>query len=151
MEADRLNRWLTLVANVAVVAGIVFLAFELRQNNELLEAQARATLSANRLAHIDRLLAPENSALIVKSGSGEALTDDERFRYERLKHAIFVSWESAFREYQEGLADDLPIEGMRRSFDSYKGLLDTWNLRKDIYNKDFVEFVEKEVINDLQD
>jgi hypothetical protein len=151
LEANRLNRWLTLIANVAVVAGIVFLAFELRQNNELLEAQARATLSANRLAHIDRVLAPENSALIVKSGAGEALTEDERFRYERLKHAIFVAWEAAYREYQEGLADDLPIEGMRRSFDSYKGLLDTWNLRKDIYNKDFVGFLEKEVINDLQD
>ena len=151
MEADRLNRWLTLIANVAVVAGIVFLAFELRQNNELLEAQARATFSANRLTHIDRLLAPENSALVVKSRSGEALTDDERFRYDRLKQAIFVSWQSAYREYQEGLGDDLPIEGMRRSFDSYEGLLDTWKLRKGIYRKDFVEFLEKEVINDPQD
>jgi hypothetical protein len=149
LEADRLNRWLTLVANVAVVAGIVFLAFELRQNNELLEAQARATFTANRLTHIDRILAPENSALIVKSGSGEALTDDERFRYERLKHAIFVSWESAFREYQEGLADDLPIEGMRRSFDAYAGLLDTWIDRRDIYNEEFVSFVENQVIGDL--
>jgi hypothetical protein len=151
LEADRLSRWLTLIANIAVVAGIVFLAFEQRQNNELLEAQARATFTANRLTHIDRLLAPENSALIVKSESGETLTDDERFRYERLKHAVFVSWESAFREYQEGLADDLPIEGMRRSFDTYNGLLDTWKDRKDIYRKDFVEFLEKEVINDLQD
>ena len=146
MDTDRLNRWLTLVANLAVVAGIIFLALELRQNNDLLEAQARATLSANRLNHIDRILQPENSAIIVKAGNGQALTDDELFRYERLKHAIFVSWESDFHEYQEGLADDLPIEGMRRSFVTYKGLLDTWNRRKAIYSDNFVQFIENEVI-----
>jgi hypothetical protein len=144
-----LNRWLTLVVNLSVVAGILFLAFELRQNNKHLEAQARATLSANRLTHIDRLLVPDNSALITKAGSGEELTDDEKFRYERLKHAVFVSWESAFREFQEGFADDLPIEGMRRSFDAYAGLLDTWINRRHIYNEEFVSFMENQVIGDL--
>jgi hypothetical protein len=144
-----LNRWLTLVANLSVVAGILFLAFELRQNNRHLEAQARATLSAHRLTHIDRLLAPENSALITKAGSGEELTDDEQFRYDRLKHSVFVSWESAYREFQEGFAEDLPIVAMRRTFDSYPGLLDTWIDWRDIYNDEFVSFMENQVIGDL--
>jgi len=146
VDTDRLNRWLTLVANFAVVAGIIFLALELRQNNDLLEAQARATLTANRLDHIDRLLLPENSAIIVKANSGQTLTEDELFRFERLKHALFVSWESSIREYREGLVEHVPIEGMRRSFDSYDGLLDTWNQRKSIYSDDFVQFVEREVL-----
>ena len=42
MDSDRLNRWLTLGANVGVLIGIVFLAFELQQNNENLAAQQRA-------------------------------------------------------------------------------------------------------------
>jgi hypothetical protein len=32
MDLDRLNRWLNLLANIGVVAGIVFLAIEVGQN-----------------------------------------------------------------------------------------------------------------------
>ena len=41
MDTDKLNKSLTLIANLAVVAGIIFLAIELRHNNELLEAEIR--------------------------------------------------------------------------------------------------------------
>ena len=34
MNAERANQWLTLIANIGVVAGIVFLAIEIRQNTE---------------------------------------------------------------------------------------------------------------------
>jgi len=43
MNTDNLNRWLTLCANIGVVIGIIFLAFELQQNNELLKSQAQET------------------------------------------------------------------------------------------------------------
>ena len=43
MNVDAANRWITLVANVGVIAGIVFLAFQIRQNNELLSVQASYT------------------------------------------------------------------------------------------------------------
>jgi hypothetical protein len=151
LDIDRSNRWIALVANLAVVAGIVFLAYELRQNNKLLEAQARATQSANRLTHNDRLLAPENSALIVKARSGDQLTNDELFRYERLMHALFVSWESDYHEYREGLIENLPTEAMRRSFSTYAGLLDVWRARSDFYDEDFVRFVENQVIDGLNE
>ena len=39
MNADRLNQWLTLGANVGVLTGIVFLALEIRQNSELAKLQ----------------------------------------------------------------------------------------------------------------
>ena len=38
MDTDRLNRWLTLGANIGDLFGIVFLAIEVRQNNENLVA-----------------------------------------------------------------------------------------------------------------
>lgn len=40
MDSERLNRWLTLVSNFAVIAGIVFLAIELRQNTQQLDRAA---------------------------------------------------------------------------------------------------------------
>ncbi len=35
MDSDRLNRWLTLGANVGVLVGIIFLAIQIRQNSDL--------------------------------------------------------------------------------------------------------------------
>lgn len=41
MNVDQINRWLMLAANIGVIAGIVFLAVEIQQNNELMASQAR--------------------------------------------------------------------------------------------------------------
>ena len=46
MNLDNLNKWLTLVANLGVLAGIFFLAYEIRQNTDSLQSQTRATLFA---------------------------------------------------------------------------------------------------------
>ena len=41
---EKLNQWLTLVANVGVLLGIAFLAFEVQQNTDALHSQTRATI-----------------------------------------------------------------------------------------------------------
>jgi hypothetical protein len=45
MNADKVNKWLTLITNVVVIVGIVFLALELRKNSDLMKAQSRTTMS----------------------------------------------------------------------------------------------------------
>jgi len=37
MSMDNLNKWLTLFANIGVIAGIFFLGIELRQNSKSAE------------------------------------------------------------------------------------------------------------------
>ncbi len=46
MNTEALNRWLTLTANVGVIAGIVFLAVEIRQNTDMMRAQTRSSVTA---------------------------------------------------------------------------------------------------------
>ena len=43
MNADRVNRWLTLGANVGVVIGLILLLIEIDQNNDLARAQIHQT------------------------------------------------------------------------------------------------------------
>ena len=45
MDSDRLNRWLTLGANVGVLVGIIFLAIQIRQNSDLARLHFAADLS----------------------------------------------------------------------------------------------------------
>ena len=55
---DRVNKWLTLTANIGIVTGLIFLAIELNQNNVLMKANAYQERS-------DDLI--EISAMIVES------------------------------------------------------------------------------------
>ena len=56
MDADRLNRWLTLIANLGVVAGLVFLAVELNQNTKATIAEARWLILPIHATPIDYFL-----------------------------------------------------------------------------------------------
>jgi len=47
VNTSKINDRLTLLTNIAVVAGIVFLAVEIRQNNEFLQSEARYHLLTN--------------------------------------------------------------------------------------------------------
>ena len=49
MYFDKLNRWVSLVANIGVVAGIFFLAIELRQSNLATRIQARDSASQGHI------------------------------------------------------------------------------------------------------
>lgn len=40
MDLDRLNKWLTPIGNVAVLGGLVFLAFEIQQNTDAVRSAA---------------------------------------------------------------------------------------------------------------
>ena len=41
MNADNVNKWLTLSANIGVVIGLILLLVELDQNSDLVRAQGR--------------------------------------------------------------------------------------------------------------
>jgi len=70
LDTDRLNRWLTLVANVGVLVGLALLVFEIRQSNLLALSEIEQTRSDNLLQwrrewvtddHIVPLLLERNS------------------------------------------------------------------------------------------
>ena len=44
---ERLNQWLTLIANFGVILGIVFVVIEVRQNTDIGRAQTRAQQTAS--------------------------------------------------------------------------------------------------------
>ena len=66
MKSDKINRWLTLAANIGVLVGIVVLIVEIGQNTELMRAQmvqARADLLAAQFdAQINADFWPEIAA-----------------------------------------------------------------------------------------
>ena len=106
MDLDKLNRWLTLAANLGVVAGIVFLAIEIGQNQVLLEQSNRTLIRDQELAILSATqqeveqfnslraqiyLNREMSELWLSGRSGEFDDDVDRYRYNQLCGAWFIA------------------------------------------------------------
>ncbi len=45
MELDKLNKWLTLIANLGVLIGVFFLVLEIRQSNSIANREAASEIS----------------------------------------------------------------------------------------------------------
>ena len=106
VDFDKLNKWLTLLANLGVVAGLVFLAVEIRQNQVLLEQSHQAMLRDQELTMLNAThmeveqfndlraqiyLNEEISELWLNGRSGEFENEVDEYRYNQLCSAWFIA------------------------------------------------------------
>lgn len=101
---DRLNRWLTLGANLGVLLGLIILIVEVRQNAELTRATMGSGLN-DTLTQIELNLAnPEIAAAWVKSvRDPEGLSDVEARMVESHLVAVMLQWAHMFNMERAGL------------------------------------------------
>jgi hypothetical protein len=136
-----------ILANIGVIAGIVFLGIELRQNNDLLRAEARASrvtmsqgafLPLMQSSHLAEALGP---SLGAESGIDSLLVT---FYYQY----ILVGWEYSFFEVRLGALDEsaLPTNGWRGLFDLMPGLRAHFESRRGTLRPEFVDFMDSQVL-----
>ena len=104
MDSSKLNNWLSLIANVAVVGGIIFLAIEIRQNNELLRSESRQALLAND--HTSLVADLEHLDVIKKLGFQEELSTEEQLRLSFVFLIDLRNREFEYAQYVNGLLDE---------------------------------------------
>lgn len=106
MSSDRINRWLTLAANVGVLVGIVFLALEIRQNSDHLALQLEFAQPTQKVFEMNRdLMDPVVATILAKAIETPAELTFE----EGLVAASFVlnalnEWEDRYLIHEAGLA-----------------------------------------------
>ena len=106
---DSVNKWLTLMANLGVIAGIVFLVVEIRQNNVQLAAQARNSMFEAR-SEYDRDTISNNGGIAEieqKETRGETLTDTETRRLQSRRFLRLRTFEFMFQENPEAVLQQL--------------------------------------------
>ena len=153
MKKIDLGQTITILANVGVIAGIVFLAVELQQNNELLEAEARQALVDRRISLAEIVASNGELANVVsKAQAGDPLSPGKRRQLYALNISIFAMVESQFAEYQRGRLEleDVTVGGLTNAL-SDSGLSANvrqfWESWKHTTNAEFREFVEERVIS----
>ena len=105
MDSDRLNRWMTLGANFAVLAGILLLLVELRQNTESIELQAAQSYVA--LTHeLDFRIVDDPSLIELFLKPTDERTPADLGRLDRWYFGSLRTWENGFFLHSKGVLDD---------------------------------------------
>ena len=155
MKKFDLGQTISILANLGVIAGIVFLGLELQQNNELLEAESRYAL-ADRAVGLSMTVAENrNLALaLAKLMDGDSLDTAEEIQLRSYALAIFRNFEANFDELQAG---NLSEAGL---LDAHRGLMrnqgvpapvpwhDYWQLYRDRASPEFVYWMQERVFGE---
>jgi hypothetical protein len=100
---DRMNQWLSVLANVGVLIGVFVVAYELRQNTIAMEASSRQEFAAQDIAYLSTALDTSIVAVALnKIERSEPLTDLELSQIVNRQHMNFRIFENAFYQYQKG-------------------------------------------------
>jgi len=138
--------WLNIFANLAVVAGIVFLGLELRQSSQMMRAQTRHEMANDVVDLLTFGLTDREYLRVMVEGSlGEALTPIEGMQFSRSANAWLRYWEDVHYQYRNGLYDEtefLTQKGAMRNTLSRPGWIDYWCESRDLYSREFAEMID---------
>ena len=147
MNFDNANRWLTLVANFAVIAGIIVLAYELQQNTQQLRTQSyQSWLAANM--EINMAITEPDLSSIIATGHPDStrLSEDTFVSYAMLHLGMMQMAQSTHYLYLSGAIDE---ELWRAEINRAAGILTAPGVRqwwdaggRTQLTPTFVEFIE---------
>ncbi len=147
MDSDRLNRWLTLGANVGVLIGIILLIIELDQNRDMMRAQIRNELARGIQELIGFAVANQDLAdLIVRANTGESLSPAESSRVGTWDQLVFRYWENVHYQYRQGLYEESEFSPHRDAMLDVvvedPRLYAFWCNQRLIFSAPFMEFMD---------
>ena len=120
MRHGRLDGWLTVGANVAVLIGIVLIVIELDQNRDSMRAQTRNDLSTSIVQFLSMIASDgELASIRRRADAGEELSPDEMSRYVLLTIANIRYWENVHCQYRQGLYDQPDFERQMAAISGY--------------------------------
>ena len=160
MKKIDLNQTISILANVGVIVGIVFLAFEINQNSKQLQAQAQFNYMQSRVdVRLQRAYDPEFASFSLKAFSGEKLTEVEQSRLQGILQATLLQIEWEFAQTMDGnLPNDRQslIAKWRSDWrprflsdEMGKQLEIAWSALRPSFNPEFTEFFEEEIIGPM--
>lgn len=147
MTADRLNRWLTLGANVGVLVGIVLVILELDQNRDMMRAQIRHELAMGIVELLQVPASdPQLAGILHRARAGDELTPEESFQFEMRTNALLRYWEDVHYQYRLGLYDEIEFErqrdAWRASLEGFGRAVAYWCSVRPLYSPEFAAEID---------
>jgi hypothetical protein len=147
MDREGRKDLLEAIGVVAIVASLILVAYELRQNTLMMRAQITQTRAD--LA-VGEQVATYNSdyipSILVKVESDAKLTDEEMIRYRTYVRGFLRNQDNAYWQYNQGLLDENTPDSIRAAVQAVVGRpklgREIWESQKSTYTHEFARFVE---------
>ncbi len=147
MDITTLAAWGEFLGGIAVVASLVYLASQIRQNSKLLRAStASATIAAN--ADFSSLVVQDSEvARILREGMADrsSLSEDDMQRFDALLHMGFTANSQEYQFFVDGVMAPSIWENRTlsvRRFLRLPGYRQWWTEWGDIYPEEFRNLVD---------
>jgi hypothetical protein len=151
MNIEKVNNWIALIANLGVVAGVVFLALEIQQNNELLIQDSRYSMLENQKDWKFFLNGDPEIAKLIYNSDNKELSEIEKLRRFDIISGLLLTWQWEWEQSQSGLFGNsqLPVEAFRTLWKSQNTQAE-WAELKPILKPEFADFLENNIVKPLQ-
>ena len=108
MNLNKVNQWITLLANIGVLAGIVFLAIEIRQSGDAVTAQMQDSIADGFIAlNMATINDPQVGVTwVIGLNEPDRLSDTEAIRFSMLMRALFNQFIRVHGLYKTGLLEE---------------------------------------------
>ncbi len=144
MKKIDLGQMFHILANLGVLGGILLLAYELHQNNELMGVQARFNrLTINTENYTLRVENPDLAEAWQKAYENEPLSSSERTLVEAFAMRVLLVREWSYRELPES---EIPVERWKRNQNRVEQLRMAFEREKGDLDPGFVQFMEENVV-----
>jgi hypothetical protein len=138
------------VSVAAVVVGLVFVGYELRQNTKVQRISATQTLAAEYADALEAMAYEGEAACVYALGINgvDNLSDDERLRFFVMMFEIFRSAEQLHYYAVEGMVEPRIWRGFERQVTevaSLPGVQEWWSARRAWFSDEFQEFLDSTI------
>ena len=143
-----MNTWLSLIANIGVVAGIVFVGIEINQNNRLLQLETSADTLENR-RYIRRAVFEDTDIAEIwfKANNGAELSEVERFRVQSTIESVLLGMEWEYLQSLEGNLPPFTADITREVLTSDLYQEFSWEQFRSRLTSEFLEYLDNKVLN----
>ena len=147
MKKIDLGQAISILANIGVIGGIVFLAYELRQNTLATEITAAQNVITNiGSRNIVVIESDEFANVVLRAEAGEPLTPSETMRLRIFFADALRGWQSIYVQNRRGALDEAiwrtQLAEMKFTINGYASYRAYWEATKENYSSGFVELVD---------
>ena len=152
MNWDAIGAVSELVAALAVVVSLLYLATQVKSNTESARTSTyQAVVSEFGALNRAMIATPDLAILFVRALEDFAsLSAEEKARSSQLFFACFHNFENMYYQYRKGYLEADVWLGWQRLILSYHarpGFQVWWSLRADVFSKSFVDFLRTEKLD----
>ena len=109
MESAKANDWIQIIGIFGLLAGLVFLSYEIQQNTRAVQNESYLSIMSLLTEHMSSIVTDENLNRIVMIGeeSPSKLSTEEWYRFTQSMYARFGVWEYLYLGRLEGTVTDI--------------------------------------------